>query len=83
MDVVREGFVLALVLCIPILGAALAAGLMTSLLGMFTKISEPAIAHVARIAAISLVLLATAPWIFGRVARFAERIWSLVQAVEL
>ncbi len=80
-DVAREGLVLALFLSLPILAAAFAAGLLTALLQSLTRISEPALTHVPRIAAVVVAVLISASWISERVAGFAERVWSLVQAV--
>ncbi len=80
-DIAREALVLALLLSMPIIGAAFFAGLITALLQSLTKVSEPALTHVPRIAAVALVVLFTAPWISERVSGFAERIWSLVQAI--
>ncbi|MCP4600570.1 MAG: hypothetical protein GY847_08575 [Proteobacteria bacterium] len=81
LDIAREALLLALLLSLPILGAAFAAGLITALLQALTKISEPALTHVPRIAAVTLAALIAAPWISLRVANFTERVWSLIQAI--
>ena len=83
VDVAREGLLLALILSVPILGAALLAGILTSLVQMFTKASEPLMGHVIRTVAIVAVLIIAAPWIAGEVAGFADRVWSLVQTTSM
>ncbi|MCP4675640.1 MAG: flagellar biosynthetic protein FliQ [Deltaproteobacteria bacterium] len=80
-DVAREALVLVLLLSIPILGAALVAGLATAALQTLTRVSEPALTHVPRIVAVAAAVLIAAPWISARVAGFADRVWSLVHAV--
>ena len=81
IEVAREGLLLSLWLSLPILGAALIAGLLTTLLQVFTKVSEPVLMYVPRIVAVVLAVLVAGPWIGGRVAGFAERIWSMIQTL--
>jgi flagellar biosynthetic protein FliQ len=81
IEVAREGLILALLLSLPILGAALIAGLLTALLQMVTKVSEPVLTYVPRIVAVVLAVIFVGPWMGGRLANFAERIWSMIQVV--
>ena len=81
IEVARDGLVLALFLSLPILGAALVAGLVTTLLQMFSKLSEPTLTYVPRIVAVVLAVLLAGPWIGGRVAAFAERVWTMIQVL--
>jgi flagellar biosynthesis protein FliQ len=81
IEVAREGLILALLLSLPILGAALIAGLLTTLLQMVTKVSEPVLTYVPRIVAVVLAVILVGPWMGGRLANFAERVWSMIQAV--
>lgn len=77
----REALTLALFLSLPIVGAALAAGVVTGLLQAYTKLSEPAINQAARIVAVLVVAVALVNWIAGHVATFTERVLGLVHAV--
>jgi flagellar biosynthetic protein FliQ len=81
VDVAREGLLLALTLSLPLLGAALIAALLFGLFQSFTRMSEPALTYVPRIAAVFLTGFAAAPWIGNQMAGFAERVWSLIQVV--
>ena len=80
-DVAREALVLVFYLSMPVLGAALLAGLITSGLQTLTRVSEPVLTHVPRVIAVAAAVLLAAPWISARVAGFADRVWSLVQTV--
>lgn len=80
-DVGKEALVLALVLSAPIIAAALAAGVVTGLFQAYTKMSEPAINHAARIAAVLVVAVFLVTWVAGHVASFAERVFGLIHAV--
>ncbi len=80
-DVAREALILVFLLSMPILGAALLAGLITAALQTLTRVSEPVLTHVPRVIAVAAAVLIAAPWISTRVAGFADRVWSLVQAV--
>ena len=79
--IAREGLLLALMLSLPILGAAFLAGVLLAVLQTFTKLSEPALTYIPRIAAVTLAVLFAAPWGAQRVAAFAEHVWSLIQTV--
>jgi len=79
----REAVVLALTLSSPLLCAALLSGLVTAVLQSITRLSDTALSIVPKIIAVSLVLILAGPWMGGRLAGFATRIWSLLQAVDL
>jgi flagellar biosynthesis protein FliQ len=77
---IREGLVLALLLAAPILVAALAAGIVTGLLGAFTQIHDPAVALVPRVAAVGAAIALFAPSIAHQLEAFANRLWPLLTA---
>jgi flagellar biosynthesis protein FliQ len=81
IDVVQEGFILSILLTLPVLAGVLVAGLASGLVQMVTKQPEPSLSHVFRIAAVALAVLLAAPWMFARVTGFAERVWAMVQGV--
>ena len=78
---VREGFLLALLLAAPLLVAALIAGVITGLVGALTQVQDPSIGLVPRVAAVGLALILFAPSIAHQLAAFAARIWPLIAAV--
>jgi flagellar biosynthetic protein FliQ len=80
-DVAREALTLAFWLSLPIVAAALVAGVLTGLLQAYTKMSEPAINHAARIAAVLVVAVALTTWVAGNVSSFAERVFALIPTV--
>ena len=77
----REALFLVLWLSLPIIGAALLAGLLSGLFQSFTRMSEPTIGHVSRITAVLAVAAVAAPWMAAEVADFAVHAWSLIQTV--
>ena len=77
-DVAREGLVLVVALSLPLLGAALLASILTGLLQSLTRLSEPAITHVARLAAVLACAVAAGPWIAGEVRQFAAQTFALI-----
>jgi len=80
-DVGKEALTLALLLSLPFVAAALAAGVVTGLFQAYTKMSEPAINHAARIAAVLVVALVLVGWVADHVSSFAERVLGLIHAV--
>ena len=77
---VREGFVLALLLAAPLLVAALIAGVISGLLAAFTQMQDPSISVVPRVAAIGVAIVLFAPSIARQLEAFASRMWPLIVA---
>ena len=80
VGVLREGFLLALLLVAPILVAALIAGVLSGLLAAFTQIQDPAVALVPRVAAVGAAIALFAPAIATQLITFSHRIWPLIVA---
>jgi flagellar biosynthesis protein FliQ len=78
---VREGFLLALLLAAPLLVAALLAGVITGLIGAFTQIQDVAVGLVPRIAAVAVAVVLFAPAIARQLDAFASRLWPLIAAI--
>jgi len=78
VGVLREGFLLALLLVAPILVAALVAGIITGLLTAFTQIQDPAVALVPRVAAVGAAIVLFAPAIATQLVTFAHRLWPMI-----
>lgn len=76
--VMREGFLLALLLVAPVLVAALIAGVLSGLLTVFTQIQDPAVALVPRVAAVGAAIALFAPAIATQLVTFAQRIWPMI-----
>jgi flagellar biosynthetic protein FliQ len=78
--VLREGFLLALLLVAPILVAAVIAGILSGLLAAFTQIQDPAVSLVPRVAAVGAAIALFAPSIAAQLVAFASRLWPLITA---
>ncbi len=76
--VLREGFLLALLLAAPMLVAAVLAGVLTGLLTAFTQIQDPAVALVPRVAAVGAAIALFAPSIAAQLVAFAHQLWPLI-----
>lgn len=77
----REGFLLALLLVAPVLVAALIAGIVSGLLGAFTQIQDPSVSLVPRVAAVGVAIVLFAPAIGAQLVAFANRVWPLVVSI--
>ena len=78
--VLREGFLLALLLVAPVLVAALIAGILSGLLAAFTQIQDPSVALVPRVAAVGAAIALFAPAIATQLVTFANRLWPMIVA---
>lgn len=76
--VVREGFLLALLLAAPLLVAAVIAGVLSGLLAAFTQIQDPSVALVPRVAAVAIAIALFASSIAHQLQAFADKLWPLV-----
>ena len=77
----REGFLLALLLAAPVLVAALLAGILSGLLAAFTQIQDPSVSLVPRVAAVGAAIVLFAPAIGAQLVAFANRLWPLIASV--
>ena len=80
-DITKEALLLVAVISLPIVGATLAAAVLSGIVQAISKVSDPAVSTLPRIVLGVIALAATAPWIGTRAAAFAERAWSLLQAI--
>ena len=81
IGLLREGFLLALLLAAPVLVAALVAGIISGLLAAFTQIQDPAVSLVPRIAAVGIAVVLFAPSIATQLDAFTSRLWPIVTAI--
>jgi flagellar biosynthesis protein FliQ len=75
---VREGFLLVLLLTAPFLVAAVLAGLLSGLLAAFTRLQDPAVALAPRVVAVAAAIVLFAPAIGHQLVAFTARLWPLV-----
>ena len=78
VGILREGFLLALLLVAPVLVAAVIAGILSGLLSVFTQIQDPAVSLVPRVAAVGAAIALFAPAIASQLVAFANRLWPLI-----
>ncbi len=81
LDVAAQSLKLLLLLSVPLLASALLSGVLTGLLAVATRLSEPAIGMAARSLCVLGGLLLIAPWIGERVKAFASATWQLISRV--
>ena len=75
-DLVRETFLVMLMLSAPILMAALSIGLVISIVQAATQIQEQTLSMVPKILGMVLVAVMVAPWIAKLLIEFSHRMFS-------
>ncbi len=80
-DLAKEGLLLAILLCVPVLGAVALSSLASAFLQLFTKMTDATFSQIFRIVGGAVALVVTGPWIVNRAVHFAERAWSLLSAI--
>jgi flagellar biosynthesis protein FliQ len=84
LDVSRllvEGFLLAGLLALPLVGAAFVAGLISAGVQRFARVSEPVIGLVPRLLGVGLAAILLAPWMSEQVCSYAQRMLALLSFV--
>ena len=71
IELFRNAAMLALVLCGPLLLAALAVGLVMGLIQALTQVQDPSLTFVPRLLALTLVLLLLLPWGLSLLTEYA------------
>ncbi len=77
----RQALVLSLWLAAPILVAALAAAIVSGLVGWATQVQDPAIGLVPRVAAVAAALALFGPHIGHELAAFGARLFAAIPTV--
>lgn len=75
VDLVRNALNLALMLSAPLLGVALAAGLLISVLQAATQIQEQTLAIVVKFFSVGLVFLVALPWLLQRAVQYTVELF--------
>ena len=78
VDLTREALRLGLLLGGPLLGVALVAGLISSLLQAITQVHEHTLSFVPRLAATVVAILAGLPWLLARLVEFTSQLISSI-----
>ena len=76
VDVVRESLTIMLLISAPILGAAMAIGLLVSVFQAVTQIQEQTLSFVPKIVGMGVVAILVTPWIATVIAEFSKRMFS-------
>jgi flagellar biosynthetic protein FliQ len=74
VGIIREAIQLAIIVCLPMLGAGLVAGVIVSILQTVTSIQDNILAFIPRAAAIFIVFALTFPWMLRMLTGFAGRL---------
>ena len=76
----QEALLLAIALCLPIVGVAAIVGLFVAAFQAASQIQDPTIAHLPRLLAVVAALVLMGPWIGHEIGAFAERMFLLAAA---
>ncbi|MFQ5571037.1 MAG: flagellar biosynthesis protein FliQ [Rhodothermales bacterium] len=78
---VKEAMQTAMLLTLPLLGAALMVGLIVSLFQAITSMQEMTLSFIPKILAVALVLLILAPWMIEILTDFASNVFHFITNV--
>ena len=78
---VQEAMQTALLLAMPLLGAALAVGLVVSLFQAITSMQEMTLSYIPKILAVAAVLLLLTPWMLQLLIDFTTHVMQFIPNV--
>jgi len=81
IEVVREGFALALALAWPLVAAAAAGVAATALLGRWSGVQDPALGLLARMIAVVVALVVLVAAMAASLREFTDRSWAELPAL--
>jgi flagellar biosynthetic protein FliQ len=77
----REAVQLAVTVTAPMLGVALAVGLLVSLFQAVTSIQEMTLSYIPKMLAVAVVLLLLAPWMLQLLTDFTTHVFTFIPNV--
>ena len=78
---VQEAMQTAMMLAMPLLGAALVVGLLVSLFQAITSMQEMTLSYIPKILAIALILLILTPWMLQLLIDFTTHVMQFIPSV--
>ena len=76
LDLCKTTLLTALLICAPALLVGMAVGLLVSFFQTVTSLQEQTLTFVPKLVAVTVTLVATAPWIGGQLVRFTRLVFE-------
>ena len=77
----QQAMKLAVLVCAPMLGAALAVGLLVSLFQAVTSIQEMTLSSIPKMLAVAAVILFLSPWMLTMLTDFSTQVFQFIPDV--
>ena len=81
IDIILACFYVTIEISLPILGVALAVGLLVSIFQAATQINESTLTFLPKIAAIMLVIIALSPWMIKKLNDFTHKVYEKIPEI--
>jgi flagellar biosynthesis protein FliQ len=81
MDLGRDAMLTALLLCAPVLGVSLLAGLLISVFQAATQIQEMTLTFVPKLVACAIAIAVFGPWMAQIMLKFTRETWDLMNVI--
>jgi flagellar biosynthetic protein FliQ len=78
VELARHALMMALLLAAPMLVAALAVGLLVSVMQAVTQIQEQTLAFVPKLIAVAVIFLICLPWLIHTAVRYASELFRAI-----
>lgn len=78
---IQEALKVAVLLTAPLLGVALAVGLVVSMIQAITSMQEMTLSYIPKMVAVVLILLLLAPWMIETLTDFTTNVFAFIPSV--
>ncbi len=77
----QQGLQTAILVCAPLLGAALVVGLAVSVFQAITSIQEMTLTYIPKMLAVAVVLLVLTPWMLQMLVDFTTHVFAFIPSI--
>ncbi len=81
MTIGQDALMLTVMLCAPMLGAALAIGLLVGMFQAATSINEMTLSFIPKLLVLVVVIFATGHWMLGTLISYTQRLFTEIPQV--
>ena len=81
LKMMSDLFWTALLVCLPVLGLTMAAGLLVSVIQVVTQVQEMSLTFVPKLVVAAISLVVFGPWMLGKLTQFSVQLWAGIPAL--
>jgi flagellar biosynthetic protein FliQ len=81
LHMMADLFATALMICLPVLIATMAVGLLISIVQVITQVHETSLTFIPKLLTAGIVLIAIGPWMLKKLTQFSTQLWTSIPSM--